>query len=189
MRVRNARDEQAWGIFVEIYGPLIYGYCRRQRLSEADAADVSQEVLTRLAKAIHGFEYQADKGGFRKWLGTITHNELARFYTKRRRLAERHAVSQEPWEADSLPAQSDWSEHFQSSLLQVALARIEAEFDGIAWAAFKRVWIEDVPAKEVADQFAIAIEKIYVAKSRILKRLREEILVLSEDLPVVDSWS
>jgi RNA polymerase sigma-70 factor (ECF subfamily) len=173
-------------MFVEIYGPLIYGYCRRQRLSEADAADVSQEVLTRLAKAMHGFEYQAGKGGFRKWLGTITHNELVRFYTKRQRLAERHPVAQEPWEADALPAASDWSEHFQASLLQVALARIETEFDRVAWVAFQRVWIEDVPAKEVADQLAIAIEKIYVSKSRILKRLREEILALSEDLPVVD---
>lgn len=173
---------------MEIYGPLIYGYCRRQRLNEADASDVSQEVLTRLSTAINGFEYKPDKGGFRKWLGTITHNELARFYSKRRRLSERHVVSQESVEADFPAVQNDWSEHFQASLLQVALARIEAEFEATAWAAFRRVWIDDVPAKEVADQFAMAIEKIYVCKSRILKRLREEILLLSEDLPVIDSW-
>ncbi len=188
LRVRNARDELAWSLFVEIYGPLIYAYCRRQMLAETDAADVSQEVLTRLAKAIHSFEYQPEKGGFRKWLGTITHNELARFYKKRQRVVRCQPAADEHFEVDSLPGQSDWSEHFQASVLNMALGRIEPEFDRVQWDAFQQVWIEDVSAKAVAEALSIPIEKIYVAKSRILKRLREEILLLSEDLPIVDSW-
>ncbi len=69
IRLRDVRDSQAWALFVEVYGPLIISYCQRKNLQDSDAADVSQEVLKTLCKALRGFEYQPERGRFRDWLG------------------------------------------------------------------------------------------------------------------------
>jgi DNA-directed RNA polymerase specialized sigma24 family protein len=81
---------------------------------------------------------------------------------------------------------SQWTEHFQAELLRVSLERIRSEFADQTWDAFKLAWFENLSPTEVANKLEIGIEKVYVAKSRVLKRLRQEVLRLSEDLPVAN---
>src|SRR5579872_1932049 len=85
-RIRDVRDASAWTTFLETYAPLIYGYCRRKGLQESDAADVTQEVLSEIAKAARGFEYRPERGRFRNWLGALTRHKLAGYFRRHPRL-------------------------------------------------------------------------------------------------------
>src|SRR5690349_3948035 len=85
MRLRDARADNAWGPVPESYAPLVYRYCRRCGLQDADAADVAQEVLAQVARSVRGFDYQPGLGRFRDWLGTIIRSKLADYHRARRR--------------------------------------------------------------------------------------------------------
>ena len=187
LRIRDARDAEAWQAFIEVYAPLIYGYCRHRRLQEADSADVAQEVLTRVARSMQNFEYSPDRGRFRDWLGTVTRNEIARFLRRARRPGQ-GTGGDELNEIDSVASPDldpAWAEHFHAHLLETALGRIRSHFDPPTWRAFELVWLADRPAPQVARELGVSIEKVYVAKSRVLKRLREEVLLLGEDMPLL----
>jgi len=83
VRIRDAQDMPAWGIFVEVYAPLIHGYLRKRGLQDADAADVTQEVLRRVASAIRRFDYDPQRGGFRGWLFTVVRNQWRSFLERK----------------------------------------------------------------------------------------------------------
>src|SRR5712664_284376 len=77
VRLRDPHDGVAWGQFVDLYAPLVYGYVRKQGLQDADAADLCQEVLTAVAGAVGRLEYDPQRGAFRNWLFTIVRRRLA----------------------------------------------------------------------------------------------------------------
>ena len=85
VRLREPSNHAAWEEFVDLYTPLVHGFCRQRGLQEADAADVAQEVMQAVARSIGRFEYQPDKGTFRGWLFTVTRNKFNTFLEKRRR--------------------------------------------------------------------------------------------------------
>jgi RNA polymerase sigma-70 factor, ECF subfamily len=184
LRVRDARNYHAWNEFVDVYGPVIFNYCRLRQLQECDASDVAQEVLLRLSSALREFEYKPELGRFRDWLGVVTHRELLKFWNRRGRTKSVTVTQSEtPTEVED---DSLWNDHFHSELFQAALVRIRTEFTDQTWEAFQLAWLEDLSAIQVAERLQIGIEKVYVAKSRALKRLREEVLRLSEDLPIAN---
>src|SRR5262245_3062933 len=76
VRLRNADDHAAWSQFVAIYTPLIFGFCRNRGLTETAAGDVSQEVLTAIARAIPRFQYDPERSTFRNWLFTVVRSKL-----------------------------------------------------------------------------------------------------------------
>src|SRR5262245_16830232 len=77
VRLRDPGDEAAWREFVELYGPLVYGYARKQGLQDADAADLTQEVLLAVAGAVGRLDYDPGRGSFRNWLFTVVRNKLS----------------------------------------------------------------------------------------------------------------
>src|SRR5205807_10230663 len=77
VRLRDPRDEAAWREFVDLYAPLVYGYARKQGLQDADAADLSQDVLGAVAGAIGRLEYDPRRGAFRNWLFTVVRRKLS----------------------------------------------------------------------------------------------------------------
>lgn len=76
LRIRDSADAEAWRQFADLYARVICGYCRRRGLQDADAADVTQEVLAQAARSIRSFEYSPERGRFRGWLGTVTHSKI-----------------------------------------------------------------------------------------------------------------
>ena len=78
VRVRDATDGPAWVQFVQVYSPLIYGYARKRGLQDADAADVTQDVLAVVARSVRRLDYDPAKGSFRGWLFTVVRHQLAR---------------------------------------------------------------------------------------------------------------
>lgn len=185
LRLRDLHDANAWQLFVNTYAPLIYRYCRRQGLQEADTSDVTQEVLSQVTRSIATFDYQPERGRFRDWLGAVVRSKLARHYQNRaRRQSENNCAGpgavDETATTETDPA---WVDDFNSHLLQVALERIKGDFESNNWRAFEMVWIENQPAAEVAATLGMTPSALYVSKWRVLKRLREEILLLADDVP------
>ena len=182
MRIRDAQDAQAWNAFVDLYAPAVFRYCRAKHLQDADAADLTQEVMTQVAQSIRAFEYQPDKGRFRHWLGVIVHRRLIRFWRKQN--DARAAVNSEL--VDSLagpPPDAEWTDEFHAQVLRVALERIRPHFEAATWRAFERVWLDHCTAAETSAELQVPIEMVYVSKSRVLKRLEEEVLELADDYP------
>src|SRR6516162_3852103 len=77
VRLRDAQDQAAWKEFVDLYAPLVYGYVRKQGLQDADAADLSQDVLAAVAGAVGRLNYDPARGSFRNWLFTVVRRKLS----------------------------------------------------------------------------------------------------------------
>jgi len=183
LRIRDASDAESWRTFVSIYAPLIYRSCRRQGLQDADAADVGQEVLAQVARSIREFEYQPGRGRFRDWLGAVVRNKVCRFLENEGRGVRGVVVDESMENLRAFEADGEWVAEFHAHLLSVALGRIRDRFEPPTWSAFEEVWLHDRAANEVARELALPIEAVYLAKSRVLKRLRDELMLLAEDLP------
>lgn len=178
-RLRNEQDAEAWGTFVSVYARLVHGTCRRRGLQEADAADVTQAILAEVLRSMRsGFKYQPERGRFRDWLGTVTFRQIGRFLRQR---AAQHAVAND---CDLFEAPDPgWSADFQAHLMRLGLERIQADFEPLTWRVFVRVWFDNQPALAIAAEQNVTIDVVYTAKSRVLKRLREEIMHLADDVP------
>jgi RNA polymerase sigma-70 factor, ECF subfamily len=182
VRIRNSEDAEAWQTFVSIYAPVVFNYCQRRGLQDADAADLTQEVMKEVMKSIRTFEYQPEKGRFRDWFGTVVRRELAHFWEKQKR-AGKNSFAETMADLRAGQVDAAWNEEANAQILRVALARIQPNFEPVTWQLFTRTWIENRPAAETANALGVPIETVYVAKSRVLKRLEEEVLELAEDLP------
>jgi RNA polymerase sigma-70 factor (ECF subfamily) len=164
----------------------VYRFCVRQGLQDADAADVTQEVLDQVARSMPTLEYQPERGRFRDWLGTVTRHKLARFHHRKNRAEAAVGGDEAEQILKQMPApaaDADWTANFHARVLHVALERIRPNFEPATWQAFERVWLENRPAPETARELNLPVATVYVAKSRVLKHLREEILALADDLP------
>jgi RNA polymerase sigma factor (sigma-70 family) len=183
LRIRDANDSDSWADFVTVYGPLIRGYCRLRGLQEADADDVSQEVLTQVARSIGSFDYEPGRGRFRDWLGAVTRNKIIRFLEIKGRGGPAAGLEFASVQLSSAGEDPEWLAEFHAPVLEAALVRIRDGFEAATWDAFERIWGGDHSAREVAQSLGMTIDAVYAAKSRVLRRLREEVLSLADDLP------
>lgn len=132
VRIRDFRDELAWGEFSRLYTPLIYRFARGSGLQDADASLVTQDVLVTVARTIHRFEYDRRSGSFRGWLKVVTRSRLSDFQQAQARQVPGSgdtgmlaAIHEQPD-----PAQPDlWDREYRRSLFELAVARIRCEFE------------------------------------------------------------
>jgi RNA polymerase sigma-70 factor (ECF subfamily) len=183
LRLRDPRDEAAWGEFVGLYAPLIYGYARKQGLQDADAADLCQDVLTAVAGAIGRLEYDPARGAFRNWLFTVVRRQLSsRRRTARNRPQSRGDVpALHLLERCAAPATAAaWETEWARSLFAWACEQVRADVTAVTWQAFWRTAIDGQPSKQVAADLGLTVASVYVARSRVLARLRELVQSVSE---------
>jgi len=188
LRIRDACDAEAWRTFVTIYAPLVYQYALRRGLQHADAADLTQDVMVEVARAIRSFEYQPERGRFRHWLLTITRRLLRRSNARIARRPERACEAEELETLEDDRADVDRNGAFNARVLRVAMQRIQPSFEPFTWRAFECVWLENRSAAEAAEQLSLRIEQVYIAKSRALKRLSEEVHEIVEDFSWLDAF-
>jgi RNA polymerase sigma-70 factor (ECF subfamily) len=180
----KAQDQAAWGRLVELYNPLVYGWCRRAGLQAADAADLGQEVFQAVARKIADFRRDPAGGSFRGWLRVITHNKLRDFIRARQARASAAGGSDAYELLMQIPAdgpEESAEEATEASLLyQRALELLRTEFEERSWQAFWRVVVEGQWPEDVARDLQMSVNAVYLAKSRILRRLRLEFADLIE---------
>ena len=178
LRIRDAQDDSAWGEFVEIYSPLIYGFARKQGLQDADAIDVTQDVLRIVSRTIGRLDYDPLRGSFRGWLFTIVRNELKDWFSKQRLSVRGTGDSSIAKRFEELPAfeseqSSLWDQEHQKRIFEWAAERVRGEVQESTWRAFWQTTVDARSGKEVAAELRMSVAAVYLAKSRVMARLKE----------------
>jgi RNA polymerase sigma-70 factor (ECF subfamily) len=176
-RLRQPHDAVAWSRFVRLYTPLLHEWACRTGLQEADAADLLQDVFTVLVRELPAFQYRAG-GSFRGWLRTILLNRWRELRRRRQpTLVTSERLAAVP-DVDDPPPPDEVEE--QRHLLRGALVQLRPEFEAATWEAFRETMLHGRSAAEVAAQLGLTPNAVYIARSRVLKRLRQELVGLLE---------
>ena len=180
---RDPTDQAAWEEFVRRYGPRIFHWCRKWDLQEADAQDVTQNVLTKLAVKLRRFVYDPAQS-FRGWLRTLTDHALADFLEDRRRPGLGSGDSHILALLDQTAARADFAEQlreeFDHELLDEALARVQGRVAAQKWAAFRLTALEGLSGAEAAAALHMKVATVFTAKSKVQKLVQEEIRKLEQ---------
>ncbi len=175
------RDGEAWSELVALYGPLIAHWCQRCGLSSHATADCIQEVFTSVSRSIATFRPQRESGAFRAWLWTITSNRIKDFFRREQRHTcptggstalrsiehiadEREVPDDEPSSAVAIQA-----------LMARAMEQVRGEFETKTWSIFLRSVVDQVSTEIVAKEFNVQSATVRQVRSRILRRLREQL--------------
>ena len=180
VRLENPDDHAAWQQFVELYGRLVYGFARDRGLQDADAADLTQEVFLDIAPKAGHWRYDPAQGSFRSWLFGVTRHKLARFFERRGTQPIGSGDSNASLRLAEVPSpdaglEALWEKEFQEQLFRVAATKIRDSFTPSTWQAFWRTAVEGEEGAKVAADLGLSVGAVYVAKSRVLARLSEQI--------------
>lgn len=188
VRLRNAGDQAAWQEFLAIYEPLVYRLARAKGFQDADARDLCQDVFRAVAGAIERWDPSPERGSFRGWLFRIARNLMINFLARERHGARGSGDSDvAAWLDEQPQAEDDTAEfdfEYRRQVFRWAAAAVEAEFRPSTWQAFWRTAVEGQETKTVAEQLQLTPGAVYIARSRVLARLRakiEEAAVLGEE--------
>jgi RNA polymerase sigma-70 factor (ECF subfamily) len=174
-------DQVAWTLFVRRYGPMVETWCRHWGLQPADADDVTQTVLLKLAARLRGFTYDPARR-FRGFLRTVAQNAWRDFLAHRGRggvgsgdTAVLAALREEP-ARDDLADRIEQA--FDQELLAVADARVRARVEPKTWEAFRLTAVDGLSGADAAARLGLQVAAVFKAKSRVQQMLRAEIEAL-----------
>src|SRR5262245_8570716 len=171
---RPGEAQESWQRFVQLYTPLLFHWARKLGLSVDDAADLVQEVLVLLVQKLPEFAYDPQRS-FRGWLRTVMQNKWRDSRRLRRiPVAEQIAGDLVDTEDDDAAAALEEAE-YQQYVVKQALELMQAEFQPATWKACWEYMIVGKPADAVAKELGLTVNAVYLAKSRVLSRLREEL--------------
>ena len=186
-QVRSPEDREAWDQFVVVYRPVIYRMARRRGMQDADAQDLVQAVLMRVAGAIHSFEKLGPETKFRHWLRRVAKNAMATAFTRRPQDAGVGGSEMLELLAKQPAIAADIEREFAMESMREKYLRaasvVKSDFDMNTWQAFELTVVKGQPCDEVAKQVGKSVGAVYAARSRIMRRLREQVQRLQESGP------
>jgi RNA polymerase sigma-70 factor (ECF subfamily) len=177
----KADDRAAWERLVALYAPLVHRWCRRWGLPEQEIADVFQDIFQAVSTHIAGFRKEQEGDTFRGWLRTIAHNKVRDHFRKMGREPSGAGGTDAQVRLSLIPAGQSRDEDGSSDartddgLFRRALDLIRSEFEDRTWRAFWSTAVEDRGPHDVALELGMSPGAVRVAKSRVLRRLREEL--------------
>ena len=178
-------DQVAWGAFVDRYGPRIYAWCLDWKLQRADAEDVTQDVLVKLAAKLAKFSYDPSQS-FRAWLKTITRNALSDYVSSPKGKEHVAGDTRAVEILANLEARDDLTarleKEFDNEVLEEAFARVQLIVGAEKWEVFRLLAIEGLSGAEVARRTKMKLATTYVVRSKVQKLLAEEIKKLGGDV-------
>jgi RNA polymerase sigma-70 factor (ECF subfamily) len=178
-RARAGPDAEAWRRLVDLYTPLLHAWIRRYALQHSDAEDIVQEVLATLARELPAFRYDPQRGTFRSWLRAILVHRLQAFFRGPQSRPQPAGGSDSVRLLEQLadPA-SDlsrmWDQEHDRHVAHRLLAAIQPDFEATTWRAFQRTTLDGIKPSVVAAELGVSVNAVFVAKSRVLRRLRKE---------------
>jgi len=184
VRLRDRQDETAWTQFVDLYTPLVYGYARKRGLQDADAADLSQDVLSAVAGAVGRLEYDPKRGSFRNWLFTVVRRKLSNWRAAQERRARGSGDTGTQRLLEACPVangtDAEWEADWERRLFAWACEQVRPNVSDATWQAFWRTAVDDQSGKQVAADLGMSVAAVYLARSRVLARLKELIRSVQE---------
>jgi len=186
-RVRGCpSDPEAWREFVKRYAPKIYRWCRQWKVQEADAEDVTQNVLAKLVSKLRTFDYDPALS-FRGWLKTVTQHALSDFLAERRRPGLGSGDSAVAAMLESVQARTDLlaelQEEFDREVLEEALARVRLLVPERRWEAFRLTALEGLSGAEAGARLEMNVTTVFTSKCKVQKLVQEEIQRLERIKP------
>ncbi|MFN3167694.1 MAG: RNA polymerase sigma factor [Phycisphaeraceae bacterium] len=183
-KVRSADEQEAWAHFVVLYRPVIYRMARRRGLQDADAQDLTQTVLMRVAGAIDRWEPNAPGVRFRHWLRRVAKNAILNALTRSPRDAAAGGTAAQDLLREQPAASPELEEELRLESMRErylrAAASVQHDVSPDTWAAFHLSVVEQVPCEEVATTIGKSIGTVYAARSRVIRRLREAVEQLED---------
>jgi RNA polymerase sigma-70 factor (ECF subfamily) len=184
----QAGDEDAWKDLTDLYRPLIVGWLRYQSVPAAEVDDLVQDILLALVQHLPSFTHSGRLGAFRAWLRTIVHARTCDFWKGRGRQALAGGEGEiaqllRDLEDPHSPLVRQWDEEHDRYVLRCLLDLMELEFEPSTLRAFRRVALEGAAAEDAARELGLSVGAVYAAKSRVLRRLRQEGEGLLDGLP------
>lgn len=174
-RLRRRPDDQpSWRRLTALYTPWIGRWLTRQGLPRADADDLTQEILLVLVRELPGFDHNGRPGAFRHWVRTITANRLRGYWRSRRREAGDGSGALDGLCDPESELSRAWDREHDVYVARRLLELVEPEFAPSTWRGFYGQVIEGRPAAAVADDLGVTVNAVLIAKSRVLRRLRQE---------------
>jgi RNA polymerase sigma-70 factor (ECF subfamily) len=180
-RIRDCGDDRAWSEFVELYAPLVYALARRHGLQDADAADLTQDVLRTVARVAPRFAYDPGRGSFRGWLFTVARNQLRKWALARQRHPSPDGQGLLEEQLAPAEAEAAWEREYRARLLARIADRVRPTFRPRTWAAFWQTAVEERDPRAVAGDLGLSVGAVYIARSRVMARLREHFRQLRDD--------
>jgi RNA polymerase sigma factor (sigma-70 family) len=171
-------DQQAWAEFVRRYGPLVLNWCRRWRLQEADAEDVTQTVLVRLAQKLRTFTYDPAKS-FRAYVRTVAHYVWVEYLEGRRRPDQGAGDSVVLQMLGTVESRDDLADRlaaeFDQELLEAATVQVRLRVELRTWDAFHLTAVKGLSGADAAERLGMSVAAVFKAKSKVQKMLQEEV--------------
>jgi RNA polymerase sigma-70 factor (ECF subfamily) len=172
-------DQAAWKDLTDLYRPLILGWLRRQSVPPSDTDDLAQDILVELVKYLPSFVHSGQRGAFRAWLRTIACNRTSDYWRARGR---RGPVAGGGDAAEALRQLEDpdgdlarqWDREHDGYVLRCLMDLVGQEFEPATVRAFRRLALDGASGAEVAQELGLSVGAVYVAKSRVLQRIRQE---------------
>ncbi len=190
VKLRDPSDKTAWSEFVALYEPLVYRLARQKGLQDADAHDLCQEVFRAVAQAVDRWEQ--GRGSFRGWLSRIARNLLINFLTRRQFQFRGSGATSVMELLDALPAHdlsasALFEAEYQRRVFQWAADDVRGEFTPSTWQAFWQTAVEDRSPSQVAVELGLSVGAVYIARSRVLARLKNRIEKLGDETMAIAS--
>ena len=186
LRLPDSSDTQAWDEFVAIYQPVVYRMARRQGLQHADAQELVQEVLLSVSRAVERWDPNRERGRFRDWLFQIARNRVINYLTRRRHRPIGTGDSNVArWLEGRVDPASDESSLFEleyrRSVFRHAADAVRASVRESTWSAFWLSSVQGEPIAHVASELGMTTGSVYIARSRVMTRLQQEVQRLQLD--------
>jgi RNA polymerase sigma factor (sigma-70 family) len=176
-------DAHSWERFVYLYGPQILAWCRKYGLQDADARDVTQDVLLQVLRQIERLQYDPQRR-FRGWLRAVVHGAWCQ-WVERNQGRERGAadtamlmVLEQTPARDELLARLEGE--YDSELLELAMERIRRRVEPQTWQAFELLAVQRLSGEEGSARLGMPVGSLFAARSKVQRLLREEIARLEQ---------
>jgi RNA polymerase sigma factor (sigma-70 family) len=165
-------DEVGWQEFYATYQPLVRLRGRDRGLRNGELDDLLQDVMLSVFRGQERLPHDPKRGRFRDYLRVIIDRRAIDLIRRRRP----DVLQVDDAEALALPAPNDadaaWDKAWREHVLAQALASLKAECSERDFAIFQATAIAHKPVAEIAAEFAVKADNVYLIKHRLLTRLR-----------------
>jgi RNA polymerase sigma-70 factor (ECF subfamily) len=177
-RARN-NDQQAWSRITDLYRPLVRYWCRQANCPDTEVEDVVQEVFTAVTVGLSAFRHDRPGDSFRGWLRGIARNQVLLYFRRNqgrpRPVGGSNALERLQNVAETLPGSAEDESTVLSQFYRQAVEQVRDEFEQRTWHMFWRTVIEGRSTTAVAEEMALTPAAVRQAKSRVLRRLKQEV--------------